>query len=70
MKLVGQLTKEFFGGEVWVLRTDDGATYQLSGSIPSKLENRRVRVSARPSEASFGFSMVGQILDVRRIAEA
>lgn len=70
MKLHGQLSKEFFGGEIWVLRTRDGAQYQLQGRIPDGLEGREVAVRASPSENSFGIGMVGEILDVQSIREA
>lgn len=70
MKLSGQLSKEFFGGEIWVLRTREGAQYQLQGRIPEALEGKQVAVSASPSENAFGIGMVGEILDVSSIREA
>ncbi len=70
MKLTGTLTREFFGGEVWVLRTDDGGQYQLTGQVPDKLDGQRVKVKAEPSPQSFGFSMVGEILEVQTIRSA
>ena len=68
MELTGELRREFFGGDVWVLRTDDGQSYQLNGEIPETLLDRRVQVEASRAEAAFGFAMVGAILDVRRIS--
>ena len=70
MKVTGELSKEFFGGDVWVLRVPGGATYELKGSIPSKLEGRTVTVQASPAEAQMGFSMIGEILQVSAIREA
>ena len=70
MNLTGMLTREFFGGEVWVLRTDDGAQYQLTGEVPAHLEDQRVKVKASPSENAFGIGMIGQILDVTSIEAA
>ena len=70
MKLTGPLTREFFGGEVWVLRTDEGAQYQLAGKVPASLEGQRVKVKAKPSENAFGIGMVGDILDVQDIKGA
>ena len=68
MKLTGTLSKEFFGGDVWVLRTDEGAQYQLNGSVPSSLDGKKVKVSAKRSKAQFGISMVGDILDVSKVS--
>lgn len=70
MKLTGELTREFFGGDVWVLRTDDGQSFQLTGEIPEDLLDRRVDVEADRSEQAFGFAMVGEILEVRLIKPA
>ncbi|MCP4803964.1 MAG: hypothetical protein GY913_08975 [Proteobacteria bacterium] len=67
MTLVGTLKREFFGGPVWVLTADDGASYQLKGKVPDDLEGRRVRVSASKAEQGFGFSMVGEVLEVRSV---
>lgn len=70
MTLTGTLSREFFGGEVWVLRTDDGGQYQLAGSVPAKFEGKRVKVDATPSNNNFGISMVGQVLDLQSIKSA
>ena len=67
MKLRGRLTKQFFGGDVWVLQADDGAQYQLNGQVPAKLEGQQVEVDAKPAKQGFGFSMVGDVLDVQKI---
>ena len=67
MNLTGTLTREFFGGEVWVLRTAEGAQYQLTGDIPEALEGHRVSVQAKPSDNAFGIGMIGPILDVQSI---
>lgn len=67
MKLTGTLTREFFGGEVWVLRTDEGAQYQLTGDVPAALEGHRVNVQAEPSDNAFGIGMIGPILDVQSV---
>ena len=70
MKLTGTLTREFFGGEIWVLRTDDGGQFQLVGKVPQGMEGARVRVKARPSDNNFGVSMVGPIVDLVSIKPA
>ena len=67
MTVTGTLKREFFGGPVWVLTADDGASYQLKGKVPEALEGRRVQVSASKAEQGFGFSMVGEVLDVRSV---
>ncbi len=70
MKLTGVLTRQFFGGPVWVLEADGGAQYQLKGKVPEDLEGQRVQVEGQPAEQGFGFSMVGEVLEVQRIAGA
>ena len=67
MKLTGTLTREFFGGNVWVLRADDGASYELKGKVPEKLEGCRVVVRARKARSQFGISMIGEILETSSI---
>ncbi len=63
----GTLKREFFGGEIWVLRTGAGQAYQLQGKIPPALENKQVKVKGSASDAAFGIAMVGPILDVESI---
>ncbi len=70
MKLTGTLTRQFFGGPVWVLQADGGASYQLKGKVPEALEGRRVEVEGVAAEQGFGLSMVGEVLEVKRIAAA
>ncbi|MED5369939.1 MAG: DUF5818 domain-containing protein [Myxococcota bacterium] len=67
MTLQGTLSREFFGGEVWVLRTQDGQAYQLQGQVPPKLEGKQVEVIGEASDAAFGVAMVGPILDIKRL---
>ena len=67
MKFEGQLSRDHFGGEVWILRTGEGAQYQLKGRIPRDLEGSHVQVDAEPAKESYGFSMVGEILEVSSI---
>ena len=66
----GTLKREFFGGEIWVLRTKGGQAYQLQGKIPAELEDSQVKVQGSASDAAFGIAMVGPILDVQRIERA
>lgn len=68
MTVTGTLKREFFGGPVWVLQSDEGASYQLKGKVPDKLEGLRVRVDAEPAEQGFGFSMVGEVLELKAIS--
>ncbi len=70
MKLTGTLRRQFFGGEVWVLEADGGASWQLKGPVPRKLEGQRVTVSGRKAEAGFGFAMVGEVIEVDGVAKA
>ena len=70
MKLTGVLTRQFFGGPVWVLQADGGAQYQLKGKVPEKYEGQRVQVEAEPAEQGFGLSMVGEVLEVKRVSAA
>ncbi|MFT5586764.1 MAG: hypothetical protein ACI9VR_004366 [Cognaticolwellia sp.] len=63
----GILKQEFFGGEIWVLRTKAGQAYQLQGKIPAEMEDKQVKVRGKASDAAFGIAMVGPILDVEKI---
>lgn len=67
MKLSGRLSREFFGGDVWVLRASDGAQFQLLGEIPSGLDGKDVEVEGRLGEGEMGIAMVGDIVHVRSI---
>ena len=66
----GTLKREFFGGEIWVLRTKAGQAYQLQGKIPAVLEDQLVKVQGSASHAAFGIAMVGPIIDVEQIEPA
>jgi len=66
----GTLKREFFGGEIWVLRTKAGQAYQLQGKIPAVLEDQQVKVQGSASHAAFGIAMVGPIIDVEQIEPA
>lgn len=70
MSVVGTLTREFFGGPIWVLRSDDGASYQLNGKVPDELEGRRVKVKAKKARSQHGISMIGEILLLSSIEAA
>ena len=70
MTIVGTLDKQFFGGDVWVLQADSGATYQLEGKIPGALKGKKVKVKGQTAKAQFGFSMVGEVLEVSSIKAA
>lgn len=67
MKVKGRLSQEFLGGDVWVLRTKKGESYQLEGKIPSALADKDVVVKGRLSDQQMGISMVGDILKVDSI---
>lgn len=67
-QFTGTLKREFFGGEIWVLRSAAGQAYQLQGKIPAELEDKQVKVKGSASDAAFGIAMVGQILDVESIS--
>ena len=70
MTLKGTLRRQFFGGEVWVLEADGGASWQLRGKVPRELDGQRVEVSGKKAAAGFSFAMVGEVLEVERIARA
>jgi len=65
--LTGTLAREFFGGPIWVLRSDDGAAYQLNGTVPDELEGCRVKIKAKKAKGQHGISMIGEILDVSSV---
>ena len=59
----GVLTARYMAGTFWTLVTEQ-ATYELRGPVPDLASGVRVRVTATPAAAGFGFNMVGPILEV------
>ncbi len=54
--------QELGGSTTWTLETS-GGPFELRGSVPAKLEGRRVRVRGRRAEQQFGFAMTGPVLE-------
>lgn len=66
MTLTGEVAFQDLEGGVWVLKGDDGVTYQLAGGDRHLKKNgRRAEVEGEVEHAST-FAMVGPVLRVKR----
>lgn len=67
MTIRGRLKRVFFGGEAWVVETDEGVTWQLSGDVPTHLDGQSVVIEGQPGEQQFGITMSGPIFEAASI---
>ena len=67
MKLKGTIRRSDLEGGHWLLETDDGDQYQLTGSIGSPQDGQAVEVEGKVDEGAFGIGMTGPQLAVHKI---
>ena len=65
-KFTGRVSRSDLEGGHWVLVTDQGVTYQLTGGGPDLLKDgARAEVEGRIATRAMGIAMLGDILEVK-----
>ena len=67
MKLQGTIQRSELEGGLWVLKTDSGEQYQLTGSIANAKDGMRAEVEGKVDKQAMGFGMVGPHFAVQKI---
>lgn len=67
MKLKGTITRTDIEGGAWLLKTDDGEQYQLTGKIDGARDGMRVEVEGKVDKNAMGFGMMGAHFDVQKL---
>jgi len=67
MKLKGTLTRTDVEGGHWLLKTDSGEEYQLTGSITGATDGQRVEVEGKVDKNAMGFAMMGPQFAVSKL---
>jgi hypothetical protein len=67
MKLKGTLTRTDIEGGHWLLRTEGGEQYQLSGAITGAKDGLRVEVEGKVDKQAMGFGMMGPQFNVTKL---
>ena len=66
MQYKGTLRYIDIGSGGWKLECENGELYALDGSIPAELKNKKVLITAKPTQ-SMGFLMIGPTIVVESI---
>lgn len=67
MKLKGTITRTDIEGGAWLLKTDDGDQYQLTGQIEGAKDGQRVEVEGKVDKNAMGFGMMGAHFTVQKL---
>jgi hypothetical protein len=67
MKLQGVLTHSDLEGGHWLLKTDSGDEYQLTGSIKDVKDGMRVEVEGKVDKQAMGIGMMGPHFNVSKL---
>ena len=67
MKLKGTIERSDLEGGHWVLKTDSGEQYQLTGSVAGAKDGMRAEVEGKVDKQAMGFGMVGPQFAVQKI---
>ena len=67
MKLKGTIRRSDLEGGHWVLETDGGERYQLTGSIGGCQDGQVVEVEGKVDKDAMGIGMTGPQLTVQKI---
>ena len=65
MKLKGTICRTDVEGGHWLLKTEGGDQYQLTGTITDVKDGMRVEVEGKVDKGAFGIGMAGPTLDVK-----
>ncbi|MCQ2735957.1 MAG: hypothetical protein MJ234_01905 [bacterium] len=67
-KFKGIAVKSDIEGGVWLLKCDDGKTYQISGHYDNLADGARVSVIGSIDRAIMGFAMAGPVIKAEKIS--
>lgn len=67
MKLKGTVTRTDVEGGHWLLKTDSGEEYQLTGTIDDAKDGMRVEVEGKVDKNAMGFAMMGPQFNVSKL---
>jgi hypothetical protein len=67
MKLKGTIRRSDLEGGHWVLETDAGDRYQLTGSLAGAKDGMAAEVEGKVDKNAMGIGMTGPQLDVQKI---
>ena len=67
MKLQGVLNNSDLEGGHWLLKTDSGDEYQLTGSIDGAKDGIRVEVEGKVDKQAMGIGMMGPHFNVSKL---
>jgi hypothetical protein len=67
MKLKGTISRSDLEGGHWLLKTDGGEQYQLSGSLDGAKDGMRAEVDGKVDKQAMSFGMVGPLFAVQKI---
>jgi hypothetical protein len=66
-KFKGEVRRTDLEGGGWILVTEHGVVYQLKGGGPGLREGARVEIEAEVTTNQVGITMMGDVLEVRRL---
>ena len=67
MKLKGTIRRSDLEGGHWVLETDGGERYQLTGALAGCKDGLAAEVEGKVDKSAFGLGMTGPQLSVQKI---
>ena len=67
MKLQGTIRRSDLEGGLWVLETDGGERYQLTGALGEAKDGLAAEVEGKVDKNAMGFGMMGPQLAVQKI---
>lgn len=67
MKLTGTIRHSDLEGGHWVLKTDGGDQYQLTGALDGIKDGMRAEVEGKVDKQAMGFGMMGPHFAVQRL---
>jgi hypothetical protein len=67
MKLKGTLSRTDVEGGHWLLKTDNGEQYQLTGDVQAAKDGQRVEVEGKVDKQAMGFGMMGAHFAVTKL---
>jgi len=67
MKVKGTIRRSDLEGGHWMLETDGGERYQLTGSLGSAKDGQAVEIEGKVEKDAMGIGMTGPQLHVQKI---
>ena len=67
MKLKGTIRRSQLEGGLWLLETDKGENYQLSGDLKAAKDGLEVEVEGKVDKGAMGIGMAGPQLVVAKL---